>query len=99
MDYETEKPFDSIESAQEYLSLLTQEIEEAKQNVEADLADAISSAAARRLDALRLVIFKLDKLSHQVKNSRRILNDLRTLRRLMNEERGEPVGAKPIARS
>jgi hypothetical protein len=94
VDYKSETPFDSIESAQEYLSLLAQEVEEAKQNVEADLADAMNSAETRRLDALRLVIFKLDKLAHQVKNSRRILNDLRTLRRVMNGERAETVGAK-----
>ena len=94
MDYKSETPFDSIESAQEYLSLLAQEVEEAKQNVEADLADAMNSEETRRLDALRLVIFKLDKLANQVRNSRRILNDLRTLRRVMNGERAEAVGAK-----
>lgn len=94
MDYKSETPFDSIESAQEYLNLLAQEVEEAKQNVETDLADAMNSEETRRLDALRLVIFKLDKLANQVRNSRRILNDLRTLRRVMNGERAEAVGAK-----
>ena len=89
MEYKPETPFDNIESAQEYLALLSQAVEEAKQNVEADLAEAMNAAASRRLDALRLVIFKLDKLAQHVKGGRRILNDLRTLRRLMNEERAE----------
>jgi hypothetical protein len=34
-----------------------------------------------------LVSFKLEKLEQQVKNSRRLLNDLRTLRRLLLDER------------
>ena len=45
----------------------------------------------RRLEALRLVSFKLDKLEQHVKSGRRLLNDLRTLRRLLLDEREEPA--------
>jgi hypothetical protein len=39
---------------------------------------------------LQLVNYKLDKLSSHIAASRRILNDLRTLRRLLLEERKTP---------
>jgi hypothetical protein len=54
----------------------------------------------RRIEALQIVQFKLDKLEHHLKTSSRLLNDLRTLRRLLLEERLEPVttaGKNPAA--
>jgi hypothetical protein len=42
------------------------------------------------LQALRIVEFKLDKLEQHLKTSSRLLNDLRTLRRLLLDERAEP---------
>lgn len=83
--------FDTIESAQEFLALLREAVEEAKQNVDADILS--NSRAPRHLDALRLAMYKLEKLDHHVKVSCRLLNDLRTLRRLLLEEREDAVGA------
>jgi hypothetical protein len=80
-------PFDSIEGAQEYLALLREAVEEAKQTAGADIAAEAKSKSSRRLDALRIVWFKLEKLELHVKASYRLLNDLRTLRRLLLEER------------
>ncbi len=91
MAYDSETPFDNIENAQDYLVLLTQAIEEAKQDASADLAIDTNSKSTRRLEAVRLVVYKLEKLEQHVKSSRRLLNDLRTLRRLLFEERSEPV--------
>ncbi|MBV8477744.1 MAG: hypothetical protein JO266_13175 [Acidobacteria bacterium] len=91
MDHSFETPFDNIESAQEYLALLCQALEEAKQNAEADILGPGNSHHSRRRDALRLVLYNLEKLEHHVKASRRLLNDLRTLRRLLLEERAEVV--------
>lgn len=88
-DFET--PFDSIEGAQEYLALLAQALTEAKQSTEADLAADIHAQAPRRLEAMRLALYKLDKLEQHMKVSRRLLNDLRTLRRLLFEERAQPA--------
>jgi hypothetical protein len=84
-------PFDTIESAQEFLVLLREAVDDAKNNAAADIAAESDLNAPRRLDALRIVIYKLDKLDQHVKVSCRLLNDLRTLRRLLLEERGESV--------
>lgn len=89
MEYQAETPFDNIESAHEYLGLLVKAVEEARQNAEADLAES-GAQSSRRLDAVRLAVYKLEKLEQHMKVGRRLLNDLRTLRRLLLEER---VGA------
>ncbi|HEY3835818.1 MAG TPA: hypothetical protein VGL72_04575 [Bryobacteraceae bacterium] len=84
---QSETPFDSIESSHQYVALLAQAIEEAKLDVEADIAMAMADRADRRRDALQLVVYNLAKLESHMNASRRILNDLRTLRRLLLEER------------
>jgi hypothetical protein len=92
-------PFDSIEGAQEYLALLREAVEEAKQTAGTDIDAETKSKSSRRLDALRLVWFKLEKLELHVKASCRLLNDLRSLRRLLLEERSVPAPEKqkPLA--
>ncbi len=82
-----ETPFDSIESSHQYVALLAQAIEEAKLDVEGDIALAMADRASRRRDALQLVLYNLTKLESHMSASRRILNDLRTLQRLLLEER------------
>jgi hypothetical protein len=94
MKARSETPFDSVEGAHEYLSLLSDAIQDAKGEIEADIRAAEDPKFPRRLEALRLVSFKLDKLEQHVKNSRRLLNDLRTLRRLLLDEREEPAPKK-----
>jgi hypothetical protein len=80
-------PFDGIEGAQEYVELLAEAIAEAEASIQEDLVLARDEAASRRADALRVVAFKLQKLRAHITSSRRILNDLRTLRRLLLAER------------
>lgn len=75
--------FDTIESAQEFLALLREAVDEAKATAETD----VTQAAGRNLDAIRVVLYKLEKLEQHLKVSGRLLNDLRTLRRLLLEER------------
>ena len=82
-----ETPFDSVEGAHEYLSLLAEAVLDAKNEIEADIKATEDPKFPRRLEALRLVFFKLEKLEHHVRTSRRLLNDLRSLRRLLLEER------------
>lgn len=82
-----ETPFDSIESAHEYIDLLVRVIGEVRVDVDAEIARAGTEQAERRKDALILVAYKLQKLENHVTVSRRLLNDLRTLRRLLLEER------------
>jgi len=90
----SETPFDSVEGAHEYLSLLSDAIQDAKNEIEADIRAAEDPKFPRRLEALRLVSFKLDKLEQYVKGGRRVLNDLRTLRRLLLDEREESAPKK-----
>jgi hypothetical protein len=92
---ELETPFDSIESSHDYVSLLVETINEARKDVDADIEVAIGEGAERRKEALQLVSYNLAKLSLHITTSRRILNDLRTLRRLLLDERqGETL---PVA--
>jgi hypothetical protein len=88
MPYEPETPFDSIEGALEYVSLLVESVEEAREDIASELAEARGETGAdRRADALQLVAYKLDRLAEHARSSRRLLNDLRTLRRLLLDER------------
>ncbi|HVY92035.1 MAG TPA: hypothetical protein VHA14_04775 [Bryobacteraceae bacterium] len=80
-------PFDNIESSHEYVSLLAKAVEEAIEEISADIAQTTAPEDGRRKEALQLVHFHLNKLSGHMTSSRRILNDLRTLRRLLLEER------------
>jgi hypothetical protein len=93
MRYEDfEAPFASIESAREYLLLLSNAIEESRVDVDELLAVA-AERGERRQAALRIVAYNLKKLDFHVTASRRVLNDLRTLRRLLWDERGGKRGA------
>ena len=87
MSHQRETPFDNIEGSQEYVSLLVDAITESMVEVEADIAMATAEGAERRREALQLVHFNLTKLRTQMGASSRILNDLRTLRRLLLDER------------
>jgi len=87
MSHRSETPFDNIESSHEYVTLLAEAIDVALAEVEADIAVAGEDGADRRREALQLVLFNMNKLQGHMTASRRILNDLRTLRRLLLEER------------
>jgi len=78
--------FESIESAQEFLKLLSAAAIEAKLDVESDVRAEIGSET-RRQEALQLVLYKLEQLEKHLKTSQRLLTDLRSLRRLLFEER------------
>jgi hypothetical protein len=87
--YEPETPFENIESAQQFIELLCDAVEEARREVETEIG---REQPERRHQALQLVSYNLAKLSLHIGTSRRILNDLRTLRRLLYQERGTPEG-------
>ena len=87
MSYKPETPFDNIESAQQFVELLIEAIEESRRDVNADIARADGNRLERQKQALQLVSNNLVKLSQHMTTSLRILNDLRTLRRLLLEER------------
>jgi len=92
MPYEPETPFDSIEGALEYVGLLVESVEEAREDIAAELEEARRTPnATRRADALQLVAYKVDRLAEHARSSRRLLNDLRTLRRLLLNERHQEI--------
>jgi hypothetical protein len=88
VNYKAETPFDNIEGSHEYVALLAESLDEARRDVEAEVAAAEHDRADRRKEALLLVSYNLAKLNLHITSSRRILNDLRTLRRLLLKERG-----------
>lgn len=98
MGYTPETPFDSIEGTHQYVELLLEALEEARREVDADIEAAGRNHASRRGEALRIIAHKLDRLSFHVTRSRRILNDLRTLRRLLLQERTQEE-AEEISRA
>jgi len=87
MNHDAGSPFESIESAREFVTLLSEAVAQAKQDVEADVQRESVSNSPRRLDALRTALYSMEKLEQHMNKSRRILNDLRSLRRLLFEER------------
>jgi phospholipid N-methyltransferase len=87
VSFKAETPFDNIESAQQFVELLIEAIEESRRDVDADIARTESNRSERQKQALQLVSDNLAKLSHHMTTSHRILNDLRTLRRMLLEER------------
>jgi hypothetical protein len=87
VSYEAETPFDSIEGSHEYVAMLAESLNEARRDVEAEIRVAEQEGAERRKQALLLVSYNLAKLHLHITTSRRILNDLRSLRRLLLAER------------
>ena len=94
-DDEAVTPFDSIESAHEYVTLLCEGVAETRVALEVDMKEAAREGATRRLDALRLAAYKLDRLHHHTRSSQTLLNDLRSLRRLLLGERIPGAGKVP----
>ncbi len=92
MDHQPESPFDNVESAHQFVELLCEAIEEAQREVEEEIARPQSE---RRAQALQLVSYNLGKLALHMGTSRRILNDLRTLKHLFAQERAAKDEEEP----
>jgi len=86
MSYKPETPFDNIESAEQFVKLLIEAIEESRRDVDADIGLSEGNRSGRTKKALQLVSANLAKLSQCMTTSRRILNHLKTLRRLLLQE-------------
>jgi hypothetical protein len=84
---ETSTPFDSIESAHEYISLLCEALDDAQRTIGQEITQPCAFTGPRHVDALRLVDYKLKTLRQHFMSSRRLLTDLRTLRRYLLDER------------
>jgi hypothetical protein len=82
-----EQPFDSIESAYEYLTVLAETVLANMNDLHYHHKIALQEGQTRRARAIELALFKSKNLSCYVHKSRRTLNDLRTIRRLILNER------------
>ena len=99
MAHTPDTPFDSIEGAHQYIELLLETIAEVRRDVDIDIDIARRNRVARREEGLRIVAHKLDRLEFHTARSRRLLNDLRMLRRLLLEERAESGYVAPASRA
>jgi len=86
-DDDTVRCFDSIESAQDFMKVLADTILDAMKDLDGDRHAAAQDGEPRRAQAIELAIFKLKTLSCHIHKSRIVLNDLRTVRRLILNER------------
>lgn len=84
---EIDQPFDTIESAHEFMNVLAATTLDAMRDLKRDRDLAIREGETRRAQAIDLAIFKLKMLGCYVYKGRRMLNDLRILRRLILNER------------
>jgi hypothetical protein len=91
--HRVQTPFDSVENAQTYIRLLIEALIEAKKEIEDDLVAANEVRSERRLQALRLVQYKLHRLEQHLRISGRMLNDLRRLRRLLLDDGADLTSA------
>ena len=97
MTDERARPFDTLESAHEFVDLLRGAADEEFAQILEEIAVAQATPGAeRRVDALRLVNYKLNGLRQHLLASLIALNDLRMLRRLLlGEKPGEPSDVEP----
>ena len=95
MTQQTQILFESIESAEEYLLLLSESVREAREALEADTSATPGSGTAKQRDAAHLAAYNLAKLERHFQTSQRILNDLRNLRRLLSHERPQAAMSSP----
>lgn len=96
MNAELNKPFESIESAHEFVALLEESIREAAGDVHGHLREAEAAQDERQVRALNLALYKLNQLATNMHKSRRALNDLRSIRRLLFTERELDDASEPV---
>ncbi|HXY39574.1 MAG TPA: hypothetical protein VEQ10_07890 [Vicinamibacteria bacterium] len=95
----SETPFDSLQGAFDYVSLLLEAVRETRGHVAEDLQQAGAEGAPREAEALKLVAWKLERLESHLAAGRHVLNDLRRLRRVLVgdatevlEQKADPTG-------
>lgn len=79
----SERPFRTIESAHQFLSLLNEQIDDVMNEVRGEIAANSTHNRERQVEAWQVVLYTLTKLSSHTASSRRLVNDLRTLRNLL----------------
>jgi hypothetical protein len=96
MKSQMDDPFGTLESAHDFVALLNAAVTQAKAELQVDVdRESASADLSRRVEALRMALYNVEKLEVHLSRSSRILNDLRTLRRLLFEERERVAGTRP----
>jgi len=80
MQKETLSPFDTIESALEFMTLLEKVAAEASEELQGALDETTNE---RNRNGVHLAIYKIGQLSSHVHQSRRLLNDLILIRNVL----------------
>lgn len=80
MSEKAEQPFESIESALEFMVLLEEAIGQASGELEEMRQE---SGGPRQTEAIALALYKMGQLASYTQKSRRILNDLGLIRALL----------------
>lgn len=80
------RPFATVESALEFMHLLSTAIADTAADVQQDIEEAQAATDQRRIEALQMVSYKLQLLGIHVGKSERLLNDLRRLRTVILAE-------------
>jgi hypothetical protein len=78
-----DRPFQTIEDTQAFLGILSDTIDEIVAEAGRELS--LHRFERRRAQAWQVVIYKATKLSSHIANSRRIMNDLLTVRNVLDE--------------
>ena len=84
-------PFDRIEAASEYLTILHETVVENEHTIELDIAEVADQNIPRCQQVLTLISYNLEKLDGHLKTSAKILNNLARLRRLLLDERNASI--------
>jgi hypothetical protein len=88
-------PFENIEGALEYIGCLLEACREAQENVEMEIERVGKPELERKKQALQLIKYKLATLDFHIGTSKRLLNDLRKLRRLILKRQSKVSSVTP----
>jgi len=80
-------PFENIEGALEYVTSLLDACRDAQTQVAAEIENVSEARPSRKLDALKLVDYKLQRLASHLVKGELLLKDLRRLRRIILDQR------------
>jgi len=83
-------PFQSIESAHDFVTLPTEMVIGVKAELQDDVKQESTSKESSRLEILRMALYSMEKLELHMATSGRILDDLKFQRRLLFEQHTSP---------
>ena len=76
-------PFGTLENTQEFLSLLSEKIQQVLDEARRELSACAGHRQAQQVQAWQIVLYTTMKLSSHIANSRRLMSDLDRLREFL----------------